>query len=181
MKHAGFTLLEMLVGLTLMAFLAVMLSDSLRTGLDVTDRVETRSEDTRSMVIAHRTFHKLIESAFPLRSADAHAANLRFTGNRQSMELVGPSPATHLGGLTTRGLLIRDREIILTGTRGAHRRVGPISHDASFHYFGIPERGQPPQWLREWKNQPGFPLLVRLRASGWPDAVSRPRLREAIR
>ena len=181
MKHAGFTLLEMLVGLTLMALLAVMLSDSLRTGLDVTDRVETRSEDTRSMVIAHRTFHKLIESAFPLRSADAHAANLRFTGSRQSMEFVGPSPATQLGGLTARGIRILDGDMILTGARGSSQRVGPISHDATFYYFGIPERGQPPQWLREWNERPDFPLLVRLRASGWPDAVSRPRLREAIR
>ena len=181
MRRAGFTLLEMLVGLTLMALLTIMLADSLRSGLDVTERVEASAGDTRDLVTAHRAFHTLIESAFPLRSDDARGANLRFRGDGKSLELVGPSAPGQPGGLTARGIRLGDGTMTLTGARGWRRPVAALSRDATLAYFGVSEPGQPPRWLPRWKDRPGFPLLVRLRATGWPDAVGRPRLREAIR
>lgn len=181
MRRAGFTLLEMLVGLALMAVLAMILADSLRSSLDVTERVETRSADNKTLVAAHRAFHGLIESAFPLRSDDAHAATIRFRGDEKTVALVGPAPPEQPGGLTARGILLSEGAMTLTGRRGWRQHVGAISDDAALSYFGVPERGLPPRWLPRWKDRPGFPLLVRLRAPGWPDAISRPRLREAIR
>jgi prepilin-type N-terminal cleavage/methylation domain-containing protein len=181
MRRAGFTLLEMLVGLTLMAVLSMVLAGGLRSGLDITERVEARSRDSKTLVAAHRAFHGLIESAFPLRSDDAHGANLRFQGDAKTAAFVGPAPPGRLGGLMARGILLSEGAMTLTGARGWSQHVGAISDDATLSYFGVPERGVPPQWLPRWKDRPGFPLLVRLRVSGWPDAVSRPRLREAIR
>lgn len=181
MKRAGFTLLEMLVGLSLMGLLVIMLADTLRTGLTVTKSVELRSSDTRTLVTAHRAFHALVESAFPLRSNDAHGANLRFRGDEKSLELIGAAPPGQPGGLTARGIRLGDSELSLTGARGWRLHLGAISADATLAYFGAPARGLPPRWLGQWKDKPGFPLLVRLRATGWPDAVSRPRLQKAIR
>jgi prepilin-type N-terminal cleavage/methylation domain-containing protein len=181
MKRTGFTLLEMLVGLTLMALLTIVLAGSMRSGLDVTGRVEAKAEDTHALVAAHRAFHTLIESAFPLRSDDARAISLRFDGDGKSLELIGPSAPQQLGGLITRGIRLDNGEMALIGARGWRRRVATLSSEATLSYFGAPERGSPPRWLTQWKDRASFPLLVRLRVTGWPDAVSRPRLREAIR
>ena len=181
MKRAGFTLLEMLVGLALMALLAIMLGDGLRTGLEVTNRVESRTKDTHALVIAHRAFHGLIESAFPLRSDDAHGAHLQFRGDETSLELVGPAPSRQSGGLTTRRIRLEDGALVLTSRRGSRDRATRLSTNAKLSYFGVPERGQPAKWLPKWENRPDFPWLVRMRMPGWPDAIARPRLREAVR
>jgi prepilin-type N-terminal cleavage/methylation domain-containing protein len=181
MKRAGFTLLEMLVGLALMALLAMMLGDGLRTGLEVTNRVDSRTKDTRALVIAHRAFHGLIESAFPLRSDDAHGAHLQFRGDETSLELVGPASSQQSGGLTTQGIRLEDGALVLTNGRGWRDRAASLSSDAKLSYFGVPERGQPAKWLSKWENRPNFPRLVRMRVPGWPDAIARPRLREAVR
>jgi general secretion pathway protein J len=181
-KTRGFTLLEMLVALSLMALLAVMLSDGLRSGLDVTDRVESRSDAVRGTIRVHQEFRALIETAFPLRADDAHAASLRFRGDGTSLELVGPAAPHQPGGLTTRGILLEEvTGMHLTGARGWRLAIGSIPPDASLSYFGAPEPNTPPRWLASWKDRRDFPLLVRLSAENWPDVIARPRLREAVR
>ncbi|MDG2285759.1 MAG: type II secretion system protein, partial [Alphaproteobacteria bacterium] len=145
MKPGGFTLLEMLVALSLMALLAVMLSDGLRTGLDVADRVESRSDAVRDTIRVHREFRALIETAFPLRADDAHAAALQFRGDENSLELVGPAAPHQPGGLTTRGILLEEGTgMHLTGARGWSLAIGAIPPDASLSYFSAPEPNAPP-------------------------------------
>lgn len=181
MRQAGFTVLELLVGLTLMGLLAVLLATSLRSGLDVAGRVEARAAGTHSMVAAHRAFQDLVETAFPLRVADAHGANTRFHGAPSSLDLVGPSRASQPGGLTGYRLDLSDNRMTIIGARGNSRHVTELPDGAALSYFGAPERNQPARWLADWRDRPTFPLLVRLRVPGWPDAVGRPRSREAIR
>lgn len=185
MRQAGFTLLELLVGLTLMGFLAVLLATSLRSGLDVTSRVEARATGARAMIEAHRTFRDLVETAFPLRADDAHGANTRFRGTRISLDLVGPARAEAPGGspagLTAYRLDLSSDTIALIGPRGLRHVVAALPGGASLAYFGPPGRNEPARWLADWKDRPAFPLLVRLRVPGWPDAIGRPRSREAIR
>ncbi|MDA0340683.1 MAG: prepilin-type N-terminal cleavage/methylation domain-containing protein [Proteobacteria bacterium] len=182
MRQAGFTLLEVLVGLTLMGLLAVLLGGGLRTGLDVTGRLDTRSEQTAELIRGHRAFRGLIESAFPLRSTDAHGATLRFQGEAKSLQLVGPAAVDQIGGLSAQGIrLAEDGALVITGARGWQRRIAVLPKDAALSYFGAPEPNRRPRWLNQWRDQPSFPLLVRLRAQGWPTAIARPRLRQAVR
>ncbi len=181
MRQAGFTVLELLVGLTLMGLLAVLLAVSLRSGLDVTSRVEARATGTRSMVMAHRTFRDLIETAFPLRANDAHGANTRFRGEVGALDLVGPSREENPGGLTAHRLDLSNNRMTMVGARGDRHVLTALPDGASLSYFGAPGRNEPARWLSDWRDRPAFPLLVRLRVPGWPDAIGRPRSREAIR
>lgn len=180
-RQSGFTLLELLVGLILMGLLAVLLATSMRSGLDVTQRVETRASDTQAMVDAHATFLDLIETAFPSRSTDAHGANMRFDGSARSIDLLGPSRAETTAGLTARGLDVSNNQMALTSARGERRVIAALPAGAALAYFGATERGQAADWRDAWTGQEAFPLLVRLRVPGWPDAIARPRAKEAIR
>jgi general secretion pathway protein J len=185
MRQAGFTVLELLVGLTLMGLLAVLLATSIRSGLNVTNRVEARATDTGSMIAAHRGFRDLVETVFPLRADDAHGANARFQGGVASLDLVGPARAEpsggSLAGLVAYRLDLADNRMTLVDPRGDRHLVTALPDGASLAYFGAPSRNEPARWLAEWKGRAEFPLLVRLRVPGWPDAVGRPRSREAIR
>lgn len=181
MRQAGFTLLELLIGLSLMGLLALVLAGSLRSGLDVTDRVGERAVEVKTVVEAHALLRRLVDSAVPLRTDDAHGVNLRFQGNAQSLNLVAPSGRDGSGGLIVHRLAIADGHLVAAAGRQAPRPVASLPPGAAFAYFGAPDRDQPEQWLTEWSDRTSFPLLVRLRVPGWPDAVARPRMREAIR
>ena len=186
MKQSGFTLLELLVGLTLMILLVVLLASSMRSGLDVTRRVETRATDTQAMVAAHEAFQDIIETAFPSRSTDAHGASMRFDGTTSGLELLGPSRAEPPAGLISRGLtplglVISNDRMALTRARAERRVIAALPPGAVFSYFGATQRDQAAEWREEWIGQRTFPSLVRLRVPGWPDAIARPRAREAIR
>jgi prepilin-type N-terminal cleavage/methylation domain-containing protein len=181
MRQAGFTLLELLVGLTLMGLLAVLLSDTLRSGLDVGARVEKSGAEARAALRVHDTFHRLVESAFPLRVDDAQGVFLQFRGEARSLTLVAPAGADQPGGLPVHAIALTGDGLMLTSGRRPPRTIASVPEGAAFAYFGPPDRGEPAQWLASWRDRTAFPLLVRLRVPGWPDAVGRLRTREAIR
>ena len=189
-RDAGFTLLEVLVALTVLGFLMVGLSQGVRFGLLAWER-QSRLIDARSELDAvDRLLRRLIEQMDPGTARDPP----RILGAARGMEFrsdLGPA-AGPLG--------VRDADVQLVAEGGRLLlRWSPHQHVTPFAAPPPPTEtellrgvaaielgywsGAPPSWRAEHRER-SLPRLVRLRvrfAEGdrrrWPDIVAAP-LRE---
>jgi len=180
--QSGFTLLELLVGFTLLALLTVVLTAGLRSGMGTTDWVSARASATEDMVLVHRRLRELVETAVPIRDYDTQRPVVRFHGAPDKLELTGPAASGGTVRLARRTLLITpEGDLVLTEGRGAPRILARLPENARFAFYGPPERNAVARWRPRWTGHPLAPRLVRLEADGWPPAVAAFRLRRARR
>jgi len=198
-KTAGFTLLELLVAVSLVALLSVLLFGGLRIGLRSADAVDRRVDHTAQILQAYDFMQNVLADARPLPTApNALQSPVDFTGEPDRLSFVAvPPDDVGLGGFQ----LLR---VALQGTAQNRRLVvswqpakrGPTPSEPSmlqpsilldrvssvdFAYFGVADPNRPPEWLDHWTDRLTLPLLVRLRiamADHWraPDLIVAPRL-----
>lgn len=207
---AGFTLLELLVGLALLSLLTMTLYAGVRLGMRSWEAGEVRSEKSEEMRLVEGFLRRYLSGAYPLFLQEDNALRLQFEGSEQRLRFVAVMPA-HLGvgGLyaLTVELIGSDERARLVVTRTlAHPDVDPsaeavtwVSHkavlidrlrSAQFAYFGLEQRASgrepdTPQWYDVWENTKLLPSLVRLQVIGedgepWPAIVVRLYLDEAV-
>jgi general secretion pathway protein J len=165
---AGFTLIEMMVVMTLLALLALIMAGSIGFGSHVAAATTARTARLDQMWTAFATVRHQLAAAYP-PTADAD----RFAGNAGAVAFVAPAPARlSLGGdeevtLRIEGdpgakQLVAEWRSLAAGQSEKPRRsilVGDLK-SASFAYFGV--RGDSPkQWQRDWTHAARLPLLVR--------------------
>lgn len=195
MRNArGFTLLEMLIGMTLLGFILALLYGGFRLASHSWNAFENRAERAADDQAGRALVRRLVSHAQPLHWKRLPGQPLAFTGQRESLRLV--APLTALVGLRLTELAIeqgsqapdnaggplrvvlRDAPLRYDGDifsdsfaeREAHPLFSGLA-DAGFAYFGPEKPGSPPQWWDAWPNPHRFPSLVRLRivpASGVP-------------
>lgn len=176
MRQAGFTLLELLVAMTLMALVAAGLSSGIHFGTRVWERAEAGrqawSERQATRLLLQRTLQRLIPQSL---SQEATDTTLLFLGDRAALRFVGPAPAESAPpGLYRMELALMPAdsgldlvfrwqpysgEPLRSPLDTAERRV--LLHgldDAAFAYFGSREEG----WLSAWGRRVDLPRLVRL-------------------
>jgi general secretion pathway protein J len=204
LRHAsgerGFTLLEILVAVTLLGLLMVGLLGGVRLGVRAWEAGRTRLDDD-SQVARVQDFlrERLTQARLFEASAETTQLGLAFHGERDRLSFVSLMPE-HLGvgpermvlGLTQAGdgtdLRIEWWPADLGDSPDAapdalHSRV-LLSHLAEirFAYFGQVETKHPPIWSDAW-SEPSLPLLVRVQvrfpdqdARSWPDLIVRPMI-----
>jgi general secretion pathway protein J len=186
----GFTLVELLVGLTLFAMISVLLFGGFRFGLrawesggervDVATRVELVQNLLRSELGQARLPR-------PARRATAQAVPEApvsgFAGGAQSMTFVAPLPVHgNSGGLYLLALSLRQTG----GQKGlwlAWKAYRPEDLGASafrpederallegignveFTYYGALDRQRPAEWFDRWIGSRALPQLIRIRVS----------------
>lgn len=96
-RSRGFTMLETVVALTLMAALLGMLFTGLRTGLRAWDAGLARAERADQLMLAFDFMRRELSAAFPWRLKDPTAVRLGFLGERERVKFVSLRPA-ELGG-----------------------------------------------------------------------------------
>jgi general secretion pathway protein J len=176
MRQAGFTLLELLVAMTLMALVAAGLSSGIHFGTRVWERAEAGrqawSERFAARLLLQRTLQRLIPQSL---SQEATETTMLFVGDRAALRFVGPAPAESAppGLYRMEFALVRGNagldlafrwqpysgEPLRSPLDAADRRV--LLHgldDATFTYFGSREEG----WLAAWGRRVDLPRLVRL-------------------
>lgn len=195
----GFTLVELLVAVSLVALLSVLLFGGLRLGLRTADAVDGRVDHTAQIALAYDFMQNELTDARPLPVAlDSTPSPIDFTGEPNAVSFVAVPPAdVALGGFQ----LLR---VAMEG-EGQRRRLvvswhqvprGPAASEPSmlqpsvlldgvrsvdFAYFGVADPNRPPAWMDHWTDRQALPQLVRLRialADGWsgPDLIVAPRL-----
>jgi general secretion pathway protein J len=178
--QAGFTLIEVLIGITLLAMLGTLIASGTRLGGRAWNSAERQTADSDDMVLLQSLFRRTIVRARPaFVSADPRDMTVAFAGEPDTLSLVAPQPGTQYGGPwvqerfyvarhgASRALFV-DLRVNATSAPD-NRTVGEnqavlLDHVSKieFAYFGPSGPGAPPAWQETWTNRSRLPDLVRV-------------------
>ena len=201
-KHriTGFTLLELLIAMSLLGFILALLFGGMRLGARSWDAGEMRAENSTHLALLQGFLRRELNQVTPFRWKKKIDMNLAFIGQPDNVKLVAPI-AVRLG---TGGLFLISLELVQENDVGqlvmkraipdadsvdftALEKVEKIVladhvEELSFAYFGAETKDAEPQWRDQWGNrdsQQRLPYLIRVRvkfSNGrvWPDLVVAP-------
>jgi general secretion pathway protein J len=199
----GFTLLELLIGMTLLGFILALLFGGFRLAANSWDAVETRIERTNDEQLARALVRRLLAQMQPVRWKKALNLPIAFIGEQGVLRALAPlTGQAGAGGLRLIELGREGEDVTATG-KGLVRlvlRQAAVRYDVEnfasglgeansslvlgnldaveFSYFGPEKRGEAPRWQDAWTNPEQLPQLVRLRLNsregGWSDLVVAP-------
>ena len=198
LRQAGFTLVELMIALTLLTMLMTILFGALRhasRALDAGDEANDRAND---VLLVHDWLRRELAQAQPLLVRDRNgAARIAFSGRAETLGFVAPLPA-HLGGGGLHWIefgledsadalqLVLSERPFAPGSEfreSSGRRV--LADDlttAGFSYFGAPEGAEEPIWQSDWLDRDALPLLIQLRMEpsddrfAWPALMIEPKV-----
>jgi prepilin-type N-terminal cleavage/methylation domain-containing protein len=193
----GFTLLEILVGLIVLGFLSLALTQGARFGVQAWTAQARAVAQTADLDAADRTVRGLIERMNPgsvtglTTKIDGDARHLSFASvlPRAASGLPTPEADVELTTDASRHLLMlwkpHYRNVIVSRPPTRTELLDGVER-LEFSYWAAAEDGAGGRWETTWQ-QPAPPALVRLRivfAKGdkrvWPDIVAAP-MRERAR
>ena len=200
-SQGGFTLLELLVAMTVLALLMSILFGGLRFGARVWETGDARAQELSELGVVHGFLRRLLAQAYPASLSDPPAPKrLAFIGTSDGATFVGLAPA-HLAtggfylfaleladGDDGRGLVLTwqpfragENDLVLDDATRRKVLLEPIE-SASFAYLGWGSTDGAPQWQDHWEDDARLPALIRLRLTladrpwPWPDLVVRPMI-----
>lgn len=189
---AGFTLLEILLALVLLAFVMAGVWGALSGATRIThsaDAVMAQSEQVRTV---QQFLRRYLSAAGPQPYVtDSGAAARMFLGSATSVQYVAPLPAQsgHAGLYLQTVSLEKNAaggvslELAYRPYRGEAPSAGtPVTHrllsdlrGGKFEYLATAAFGRPPAWRDDWRAVNGLPLAVRIRLDpAWPTRVPFP-------
>ena len=196
--EAGFTLVELLVGLALFSLLATLLFVNVRFGIKAWQLGSARAEQFEHDLIAQDLLRRLIGNAYPMLVLDGATQRLDFEGDKEAVTFLGDAPVVTNGGGRFRYKVLVERrqdraDLVMSAApelpnpqgAGLARRTVLLSDidRAEFSYFGDGEAEQALQWQDSWRQRVNMPRLMRIRvafrsadARTWPDLLIAPRI-----
>jgi general secretion pathway protein J len=199
MRHGaqrGFTLLEVMVSLTIFSLVIVVLYAGYRLGLRSWESGERTHAAISELRLAGSFIRRHAAQAFPLAISRNNAWRLWFEGEAQRLVFVTAMP-TYLGEggmyemtlsvdeqddgaalMVARRLLHPDAESGQPGVDDQPRPLVAGLVSAKFDFFGATSPESEASWNRRWEGRQRLPSLVRVRliskvAGEWPDIVVR--------
>jgi general secretion pathway protein J len=191
-RDGGFTLLELLVAMTLLGLLSVVLYGALTFGVRTWERSETLTAATNGVRQVQSLLATELSRAYPeLIASDPDHQRIAFDGRPHELTYLARDPF-HPGALDridvglsqAHGTLLRRASLELSaGDRGATTALlrGVSTFDVS--YFGPARKDSPPEWQAAWQNRMTLPVLIRIHATfsqkgmpPWPDLIVAPRI-----
>jgi general secretion pathway protein J len=181
-RASGFTLIELVIAMTLLAGMLALLYSGLSfavRGWDTRDAHARRIVDQR---ISENFLRRELSEIFPMRWKDPSFIKFAFKGERDKLQFVSSRPAGYsVGGLSLVGLEVvphatgRGRDLVM-------RRALPDDDakdfrpleaakpvlllegvdEVKFSYFGADSDVNTPQWSDEWSVAAKMPMLVRM-------------------
>ena len=120
MRHAhGFTLLELLISLTLMSLVTLGLYGALSFGANALERGESRSIENQRVRAALSLIVRKLKSAYPLMLLTEGKRAVYFFGDAQELYFVASADRPEIGGLEKVSYFIKEED----GARGLWMRV----------------------------------------------------------
>ena len=169
----GFTLVEMLVALTLLALLTVLLASLVTTGRRAAAAGEARLDDAAQLVLAESFIREQLGGMLPV--ALPGAGRIAFDGRPDGIAFIGLPPAALAPGgfhhlslaveATATGQILVLRWMPLSGGGAADARPTVLLdrlERVDFAYYGALDDASPPQWWEEWHSPTRLPSAIRL-------------------
>lgn len=189
-SQRGFTLLELLIGMTLLGFILALLFGGFRLASTTWDVVETGLERTNQQEMTRALMRRLLGQMQPIRWKKAPDQPITFLG--EPGRLVAVAPLSGQAGSS--GLRVIEFSVAVAEQAGRPSageapvrlvfREAPLKYSdenfaevlavakehtildnltsAQFHYFGPEKDGSPPQWSETWTSREQLPQLVRV-------------------
>jgi len=176
----GFTLVELLLALTLMSMLLALAYGGLRAATRATDRGQTILEDSSRIRMAHQFVHRQLNQVLPLvfeQSEDGDERSV-FQGTADRIRFVAPMPGyLGFGGPQVQELAIvrgeDNLELVLSHAllqgfdEGLLYERPPILllediESASFSFLGLDEEGELTGWSSSWDTPDVLPKSIAL-------------------
>ncbi|MEO8101068.1 MAG: prepilin-type N-terminal cleavage/methylation domain-containing protein [Betaproteobacteria bacterium] len=183
----GFTLLEMLVGLTLLGILLILIYSALNIGLRAWDTGDQRASEASHLRIVQSFMRRELGQVFPVRWRGIPESRIAFEGAKKELRFVTAlnlGASVKEGGLQWGHLYLADD----TGPDGARRQSLFLRREAfdlqakdwsgletakptrliegvksiEIAYFGAENDTTDPKWADEWTHPQRMPLLVRI-------------------
>lgn len=197
----GFTLVELLIALALLALMSAVLAGSLALAARSTEAGETKVEENTSMRVTHGFLRAQIEGQHGQRLKKVAEYPLLFRGEREEMRFAAPLPARVQGGgvwyyrlrvadLDGHTSLILDR-MIPDVTASSVPDFGGAEHSVlatdvkslTIGYLGPDpgaSAGVEPAWREHWEDTQRLPMMIRIdvepvRGAKWPTLYASPR------
>lgn len=195
-SDAGFTLLELLLSLALLALIAAVASSGLRFGARAWQGAAELDQAAESGAVRNWLEQRLAE-AMPLYEREP-SGNIRIAFEGAADRLLFLAPAAGgpgVGGVYRHEIAARG-DGMLRLERSLYRRAARLPGDwrtllegiagASFRYFGRDRPGAPPAWHAEWPRGDRLPELIEINVTfgaddrrSWHPLVIAPRIRSS--
>ncbi len=191
MRHArGFTLLELLVSLTLMSLVSLGVYGALGFGANALERGTSRSIENQRVRAALALVVRKLKSAYPLMLLVDGERFVYFFGDEEELRFVASADRPEIGGLEKVSYFIKEedgeRELWMRVSAPtlpadlAEEREGSLSLEAAvlanvdelvWEYFGQRQDEDEATWHERWngEEEPKLPQAVRL---SWRAQVS---------
>ena len=188
-REAGFTLLELLISMTILALIFVTILGAIRVGSKSWESGEQRAEENQRTRTLFDTMALELTMVYPLRVKDQDRDVIAFHGKSDSLSFAtlpqsyGAEPFSHMMRIVTysvepdRGLVATERYPLMgvagsfDSLEGRERGLDARVSDARFRYLvseGKPEEKLPPTWRDYWdpsQDDSGAPSLLPSRQS----------------
>jgi general secretion pathway protein J len=193
--EGGFTLVELLVSLTLLGMLSLVLLGGLHFGRSVWQASETKTAAVDRIRAFQVALAAELQRAYPEidESNATEGTKVKFDGEKDRVTFLTPSPDN--SGLLVRttvrpesfgdrGFLVEQRhlELVRAGRESVVDAHLPAITSVRLSYFGSVKDNEAPDWHESWSNLGKLPDLLRVRVTfadrrfGWPDLVVKPRV-----
>ncbi len=190
----GFTLIEVLIAMTLLSIMVVLLFASLRICAQSWEKGESKMSDVNEVAVVYHFFQQHLATAKPLWDdfSVKEQKTLAFQGDALSLQFVGEFPASagKVGNQLFNLQLVEEGDskfikvslvpFLPVPDKGLlpKEEIALIKHvrNVSFAYFGPDEMGSEGSWQAEWLQRAQQPQLVKIsieleNAMYWPDMI----------
>ncbi len=179
MRQDGFTLLELLISVTLLALMATLITSGLKVASNSWDRAHARIEAAQEVRLIEQFIFRELSEARPLRVRLEDGKNSVFQGEPWRVGFTALLPTQQgVGGLYRLALYAEPhaggerlvlsyrlyRPSTVPSPQPARRRVllGALQQIA-FDFYGLQDGGARSGWQPEWRHAQRLPEMVRLR------------------
>lgn len=186
-REAGFTLLELMVAMTLLALLSLVLFGGLKFGRQAWSTAADGTLSSNAVRAFQDEIRSDIARAHPVFLADPPHPHIDFDGGPSGLMLLAPAHDGS-GGLE-RLVIASDGDVTTIAARAelsnnaaaTYRKAVKGIGGMHFAYFGQVKGEAAPTWHDEWRQQTRLPLLIRISAVGakgvtWPVIAVSPHI-----